>query len=204
MRADDDPVHDRLDGRAAPVGIPVFPRVPHHVRCGYVTEHGGRPGQLLVFSACFGDARFGALPDVQPVFFFDRVFCPVPPRLCPLVPGLADLLQQFRAARRTGVLAGLHRLLNAGGFQRVQDRAGHVLVQEFRVDRDPAASLAGRTGHAPARYRIANERDSALKPPDPPQRLPLQNRQPTGCEILLRWSPYVAGVHLPVDFLLPW
>src|ERR1700733_11307721 len=48
MRVYDDPIHDRLDGRAPAVGIPVLPRVPDHVGRGYVTEHGSRPVDLIL------------------------------------------------------------------------------------------------------------------------------------------------------------
>ena len=54
MRVNDSPVQDGLDRRAAPISIPVFPRVPHHVRRGISSNTVADPVSLSYSFRAFG------------------------------------------------------------------------------------------------------------------------------------------------------
>ena len=143
-RLDDDPVQHRADSGAPAVGIPRFPRIADPLRRGNVAHHRGRSGEPVVFPPRGADVVFGALPDIEPVGPVDDPVGIVAARLFPPFLGVPDLLQQFRAARRVLVFSLAQRFLHARGFQRVQHRAGHVFLQQSRLDRGPAAPLRAR------------------------------------------------------------
>ena len=162
-RLDDDPVQHRADGGAPAVGAPRFPRIADPLRRGNVTHDGGRSGEPVIFPPRGADVVLGALPDIEPVGPVDDPAGVVAARLFPPFLGVPDLLQQFRAARRMLVLALAQRFLHARGFQRVQHRAGHVFLQQFRLDRRPAAP--GRALHAPVGIRALLRVPPVMQPP---------------------------------------
>ena len=151
------------DGGAPPVGAPRFPRITDPLRRGNVAHHLGRPREPVIFPPRGADLVLGALPDIEPVGPVDHPAGIIPAGLLPPFPGVLDLRQQVRAARRVLVLALAQRLLDARGFQRVQHRAGHVLLQQARLDRRPAAP--GRALHAPVRIRPVARVPPVMQPP---------------------------------------
>ena len=146
-RLDDDPMQHRADSGAPAVGIPRFPRIADPLRWGNVAHDRGRSGEPVVFPPRGADVVLGALPDIEPVGPVDDPVGIVAACFFPPFLRIPDLRQQFRAARRVLVFSLAQRFLHARGFQRVQHRAGHVLLQQTRLDRGPAAP--GRALHAP-------------------------------------------------------
>ena len=106
---------------------------------GNVAHDRGRSGEPVIFPPRGADVVFGALADIEPVRPVNDPVGIVAAGLFPPFLGVPDLLQQFRAARRVKVFPLAQRFLHARGFQRVQHRAGHVFLQQFRLDRCPAA-----------------------------------------------------------------
>ena len=105
----------------------------------------------------------GALPDIQPVGPVDHPAGVVAARLFPAFLRVPDLHQKFRAARRVNVVTLPQRRLHARGLQCIQHRAGHVLLQQSRLDRRPAAP--GRALHAPVGIRPLLRVPAVMQPP---------------------------------------
>ena len=128
-RVNDDPVQHGLDCGALTVHGPRFPRIPDPLRRRDITHDRGRPGEPVVFTP-----RLVIRPRCAAGYRASRPgqSSRRPDRGAhqPARPAHAGCRPAVRAARRGLVLAVAQRLLHARGFQRIQHRAGHVLLQQ--------------------------------------------------------------------------
>ena len=130
---------------------------------GDVAHDRSRSCEPVILPPRGADIILGALPDIQPVGPVNHPIGIVAARLFPPFLRAPDLRQQFRAARGVPVFPPAQRLLHAGGLQRIQHRAGHVLLRQSRLDRCPAAP--GRALHTPVGIRALLSVPPVMQPP---------------------------------------